>query len=44
MAGPLPAVLLPNTASVDAGGRLSVGGCDLVSLADEHGTPLIVYD
>ena len=44
MAGPLPAVLLPNTASVDAGGRLSVGGCDLVSLADEHGTPLFVYD
>ncbi|HEX5267710.1 MAG TPA: diaminopimelate decarboxylase [Acidimicrobiales bacterium] len=29
---------------VDARGRLSVGGCDLVALAEEHGTPLFVYD
>ncbi|HET6811850.1 MAG TPA: diaminopimelate decarboxylase [Acidimicrobiales bacterium] len=29
---------------VDARGRLSVGGCDLVELAGEHGTPLFVYD
>ena len=29
---------------VDARGRLCVGGCDLVELAEEHGTPLFVYD
>src|ERR1700704_4700673 len=44
MAGPLPRYLLPDTASVDAAGRLSVGGCDLVDLADEFGTPVFVYD
>jgi diaminopimelate decarboxylase len=26
------------------GGRLSVGGCDVLDLAAEHGTPLFVYD
>jgi diaminopimelate decarboxylase len=36
--------LLPLTASVGAGGRLSVGGVDLCDLADEAGTPLFVYD
>ncbi len=41
---PLPRSLLPLTAEVDAGGRLSVGGCDLVDLAAEHGTPAFVYD
>jgi diaminopimelate decarboxylase len=40
----LPRYLLPDTASVGAGGRLSVGGVDVVSLADEVGTPLFVYD
>ena len=44
MAGPLPLHLLPDTATVGAGGRLSVGGCDLLDLAGEHGTPLFVYD
>src|SRR5205085_739820 len=43
MAGPLPRHLLPHTASVGEGGRLSVGGCDVVGLADELGTPLFVY-
>ncbi|HUC37686.1 MAG TPA: diaminopimelate decarboxylase [Acidimicrobiales bacterium] len=42
--GPVGATLLPITASVGAGGRLSVGGVDLVALADELGTPLFVYD
>jgi diaminopimelate decarboxylase len=41
---PLPPSLLPLTAEVDAGGRLAVGGCDVVELAAEHGTPLFVYD
>ena len=44
MAGPLPPHLLPDNATVDADGRLSVGGCDLVELAHAHGTPLFVYD
>jgi diaminopimelate decarboxylase len=36
--------LLPASASVDANGRASIGGCDLVELAREYGTPLFVYD
>jgi len=36
--------LLPDTAEVGAGGRLRVGGVDLVELATELGTPLFVYD
>jgi diaminopimelate decarboxylase len=44
MAGPLPRFTLPDTADVDADGRLSVGGVDVLSLAEEHGTPLFVYD
>jgi diaminopimelate decarboxylase len=32
------------TAGPGAGGRLCVGGVDLVALADELGTPLFVYD
>ena len=36
--------LLPLTASVGPDGSLSVGGVDLVKLADEVGTPLFVYD
>ena len=44
MAGPLPPQLLPDGATCDAGGRLSLAGCDLVELAGRFGTPLIVYD
>ncbi|MBV8463268.1 MAG: diaminopimelate decarboxylase [Acidimicrobiales bacterium] len=36
--------LLPLTAATDPRGRLSIGGVDLVDLADEYGTPLFVYD
>jgi len=36
--------LLPDTAAVGPGGRLSVGGVDICDLADELGTPLFVYD
>ena len=43
-AGPVPGALLPETAEIDAAGRLSVGGVDLVDLADRLGTPLFVYD
>ena len=44
MAGPIPWHLLPDTAAVNADGRLSIGGCDLLDLAREFGTPLFVYD
>ena len=44
MAGPLPSHLLPDGAAPDGRGRLSVAGCDLVDLAGEFGTPLLVYD
>jgi diaminopimelate decarboxylase len=41
---PVAASLFPMTASVDDTGRLSVGGVDLVDLAERFGTPLFVYD
>ena len=40
---PLPRYLLPQNHDV-ADGRLQVGGCDLIDLAAEFGTPLFVYD
>ncbi len=43
-AAPVPPVLLPDTASFDDHGRLSIGGCDLLDLAAEFGTPVFVYD
>ena len=42
-ASPLPRRLLPDNHDVSQG-RLSIGGCDLLELADAHGTPLFVYD
>jgi diaminopimelate decarboxylase len=36
--------VLPVTAEVNAAGRLAVGGCDLVDLAAEFGTPLYLFD
>ena len=44
MAGPLSRHLLPDTATIDDRGRLSIGGCDVLALAHEYGTPLFVYD
>ncbi|MBK9179297.1 MAG: diaminopimelate decarboxylase [Acidimicrobiales bacterium] len=40
----LPIHLLPDTARVTAEGRLAIGGCDVLDLAAQHGTPLFVYD
>ncbi|HKT84293.1 MAG TPA: diaminopimelate decarboxylase [Solirubrobacterales bacterium] len=37
-------MLLPVTARVNARGHLETGGCDLLDLASEYGTPLYVYD
>jgi diaminopimelate decarboxylase len=36
--------VLPPSAGVTPEGHLSIGGCDMVALAEEHGTPLVVYD
>lgn len=43
-ADPIAPSLLPMTAQIGSSGRLSVGGVDLVELAEEIGTPLFVYD
>lgn len=42
--GPVSRGLLPLTAQVRPDGHLEVGGVDVLDLADEHGTPLFVYD
>lgn len=44
MTGPINTKLLPITTSFSDEGRMSVGGVDLVSIADEFGTPVFVYD
>ncbi len=36
--------VLPPSAAMTSQGHLSIGGCDVVALAAEHGTPLVVYD
>ena len=36
--------IFPDTARIGPDGHLAVGGCDLVALAAQHGTPLYVYD
>ncbi|TMC68902.1 MAG: diaminopimelate decarboxylase, partial [Chloroflexi bacterium] len=36
--------MYPVTYRVNAAGHMEVGGCDLVELAHQHGTPLYVYD
>lgn len=40
----LPFELLSETAQITSTGGLSVGGCDVIELAEKHGTPLFVYD
>jgi diaminopimelate decarboxylase len=41
---PLERQLLPDTASVEPSGQLTVGGVGVVALAEQYGTPLFVYD
>lgn len=41
---PIEMRLLPDTATVEADGQLSIGGCRLDDLVGEFGTPLFVYD
>ena len=44
VSGPIPRRLLPDNATIADDGRLSIGGCDLIDLAEQFGTPLFVYD
>ena len=44
MAGPILRDLLPDTADISSGDHTLIGGCDLLELAHEFGTPLFVYD
>ena len=39
-----PLDLFPDTTRIELSDRLAIGGCDLVDLAEEHGTPLYIYD
>lgn len=41
---PVARHLLPDTAQIDARGRLSIGGVDVLDLVAEVGTPVFVYD
>ena len=40
----MPTHLLPDGAVIDASGRLSIAGVDLLNLCEEFGTPVFVYD
>jgi diaminopimelate decarboxylase len=40
----VPTPPFPNSAKTNASGHLEVAGCDVVELAKEFGTPLIIYD
>lgn len=44
MVSPIEHSLLPLTAEVSSNGHLVVGGCDVITLAEEYGTPLFIYD
>jgi len=37
-------LIYPETTRHNERGHLEIGGCDVVDLADEFGTPLFVYD
>ncbi len=41
---PVPWNLLPETAAVGESGALSIGGCDVLEVAAEYGTPVFIYD
>ena len=36
--------MLPESAALSSAGRLAIGGCDTLDLAEQFGTPLYVYD
>lgn len=42
-AEPIPWDLLPDSAEI-VDGRLQIGGCDVIDVAEEFGTPVFIYD
>jgi diaminopimelate decarboxylase len=44
VAGPVPPYLLPDGATINSAGRLSIAGVDVLDLCEEIGTPVFVYD
>src|SRR5512143_1390136 len=36
--------VFPNSARINADNHLEIGGCDVVALAREYGTPLYIFD
>ncbi len=44
MSAPLPFTLLPDTAEIGPDGTLHIGGCSVLDVAAEFGTPLFIYD
>ena len=40
----VPVDLFPDTVRITPGNHLAIGGCDLVDLAEQFGTPLYIYD
>ncbi|WP_419854307.1 diaminopimelate decarboxylase [Candidatus Poriferisodalis sp.] len=42
--GPIPLRLLPENSEIAENGHLRIGGCDVIDLAREYGTPLFIYD
>jgi diaminopimelate decarboxylase len=44
VSGPISTKLLPNSTTFDDDGRAYIGGVSLESLAEQHGTPLFIYD
>ena len=41
---PISAHLLPDNASIDAAGNLSIAGVSIRDIAEQFGTPVFVYD
>ena len=41
---PVPWHLLPETAAIGESGALTIGGCDVLEVAAEYGTPVFIYD
>jgi diaminopimelate decarboxylase len=37
-------LIYPHTTRHNLAGHLEIGGCDVVDLAHEYGTPLFIYD
>jgi len=44
MSHPIPLSLLPDSAARGPDGSLTIGGCSVLDLASEFGTPLFIYD